>query len=100
MISDQQNRQPKPLLGRVKTFYVYGEGVGPNGIASGFCWLKEDTRKHQLKWMAGLTKEKAEYRGLIGALEYVGDGSTVDICMGSAEVAHQFNYPFPSMIHI
>jgi ribonuclease HI len=77
----------------MKTFHVYGESAGPDGIGSGFVWIKLDTGKKRVEWVDGLTKEQAEYRGLIAALEYVGDGSTVRIWMDSSVVSDQFTYP-------
>lgn len=79
----------------MKVFHVYGEGAGPDGIGSGFAWVKVDTGKNHVERIDGLTKEEAEYMGLIGALEYVGDGSAVEILLDSQVVCDQFMYPFP-----
>ena len=78
----------------MKIFHVYGEGAGPNGSGSGFAWTKVDTGKKQVRRIGGLTKEEAEYMALIGALEYVGDGSTVEVCVDSPVVSDQFMYSF------
>jgi hypothetical protein len=77
----------------MKTFHVYGEGCGPNGIGSGFAWIKVDTGKTQVEWLNGLTKEQAEYRGLIAVFENVGDGIRVRIWMDLPVVCDQFTYP-------
>lgn len=79
----------------MKVFHVYGEGAGPNEIGSSFVWVKVDTCKKQVRRIGGLTKEEAEYMALIGALEYVGDGSTVEVCVDSPVVSDQFMHPFP-----
>ncbi len=85
----------RPRKPRLKTFHVYGEGAGSNGIGSGFAWVMLDTGKKQVEWVDGLTKEEAEYEGLIAALEYVGDGSTVEIRLDAPVVCDQFMYLFP-----
>jgi ribonuclease HI len=82
--------QPKP-----KVFHVYGRGAGRDGKGSGFAWVKVETGKNHAEWMDGLTKEEAEYRGLIAALDYVGEGSTVLFLMDSQTVSNQFMYPLP-----
>jgi ribonuclease HI len=85
----------QPGKSKLKTFHVYGESARPNGVGSGYAWVMADTGKKQVERVDGLTKEEAEYEGLIAALEYVGDGSTVQICMDAPEVCDQFMYPFP-----
>jgi ribonuclease HI len=42
-----------------------------------------------------LTKEEAEYKALIEALDCVGQGSTVLFLMDSPTVSNQFMYPLP-----
>lgn len=92
-ISENNRRLSKPLEGeKLKNFHVYGQGADPNGI-SGFAWVKVDTGKRRVESRVGLTKEEAEFMGLIAALEYVGDGSTVRIWMDSQVVCDLFTSP-------
>jgi hypothetical protein len=88
----RRKRLPRP---EPKVFHVYGEGAGRHGKGSGFAWVKVATGKKYVKWMDGLTKEEAEYRGVIAVLEYVGEGSRVLIWLDSPTVSKQVMYPLP-----
>jgi|HubBroStandDraft_5_1064220.scaffolds.fasta_scaffold115549_2 ribonuclease HI len=88
----RRKRLPRP---EPKVFHVHGEGAGRHGKGSGFAWVKPITGKKQMKWVDGLTKEEAEYKAVIAVLEYVGEGSRVQIRMDSATVSKQITYPLP-----
>jgi RNA recognition motif-containing protein len=83
-------RLPEP-----KIFHVYGESAERDGKGSGFAWVRVGTGKNHFEWMDGLTKEEAEWRGLISALDYVGEGSRVRFFMDSPTVSKQITYPLP-----
>jgi ribonuclease HI len=79
-----------PAKSEVKTFYMDGSGEGPDGCGSGWAWVYVNRDKQQIERVDGLTSNEAEYRALIGVLQYVGRGSSVLIFTDSALVSNQF----------
>jgi ribonuclease HI len=92
--NDEQHKKSLPLP-QLRVFHVCGAGARPDGTCSGFAWVMLRTGKKETQWVDGLTKEEAEYLGLIAVLEYVGEGKRVMIWMDSPIVSGQFNYPVP-----
>jgi len=78
----------------LKHFYIDGSGEGPDGTGSGWAWIYVDKDKQQIERLDGLTSNEAEYRALIGVLQYVSRGSSVLIFTDSALVANQFSGKF------
>ena len=74
-------------------FHIDGAGSRPDGTGSGFGWVRLDRNEHEqrIKWIAGLTSNQAEYRGLLSVLKYLPPGSTAIISTDSQLVCEQFN---------
>jgi ribonuclease HI len=75
------------------TFHIDGAGSRPDGTGSGFGWVRLDRNEHEqrIKWIAGLTSNQAEYRGLLSVLKYLAPGTTAIISTDSQLVCEQFN---------
>jgi ribonuclease HI len=74
-----------------KTFHIDGAGSRPDGTGSGFGWVRLDRNEQRIKWIAGLTCNEAEYRGLLSVLKHLAPGSTAIINTDSQLVCEQFN---------
>lgn len=74
-----------------KTIRIFcdGSGQGPDGRASGFAWLRPDTRERRVERIAGMTNNEAEYRAVIAALKSMRGGTHVEIVTDSTLVVGQ-----------
>jgi len=70
-------------------FYCDGAGKRPDGKASGFVWLREDTGEKRIEHVDGLTNNEAEYRAVISVLKSVRTGSHLEILTDSLLVVSQ-----------
>jgi ribonuclease HI len=77
--------------------WVDGAGAGPNGLGSGYAWVRERvdeksvTRVERVRRVDGLTNNQAEFRALIYALRNLPIGSHADISADSQLMVNQFN---------
>jgi len=74
-----------------KPIRIFTDGAGqrPDGKASGFAWLREDTRDKHVERVDGLSNNVAEYRAVISALKQVLPKSTVEVLTDSLLVVSQ-----------
>jgi ribonuclease HI len=74
-----------------KHIQIFTDGAGqrPDGKASGFAWLRQDTGEKHIKRVDGLTNNVAEYRGVIAALKKMKPGSCVEVQTDSLLIVSQ-----------
>lgn len=69
--------------------FADGSGQRPDGKASGFAWIREDTKQHHIERIDGLTNNVAEYQAVISALKALPTGCAVEIFTDSTLVVSQ-----------
>jgi ribonuclease HI len=73
------------------TIYTDGSGARPNGMGSGFAWMRADTGQKKITRENGLTNNQAEYRAILSALESLLTGAHVEIRTDSENTCCQLN---------
>ena len=79
------------MKNRVIQIYCDGSGKRPDGKASGFAWLREDTREKHIERVDGLTNNEAEYRAVISVLKSVRTGTHLEVLTDSLLVVSQLH---------
>jgi len=69
--------------------FTDGSGKRPDGKASGFAWVREDTGEKHIERVDGLTNNAAEYRAVISALKKIPPKSFVEVITDSLLVVSQ-----------
>ena len=70
-------------------FFTDGAGQRPDGKASGFAWLREDTGEKHVERLDGLSNNESEYRGVISVLKQVQRGANLEVRTDSLLVVSQ-----------
>jgi len=69
--------------------FTDGSGQRPDGKASGFAWIREDTKQHHIEHVDNLTNNVAEYQAIVSALKSLRPGCKVEILTDSLLVVSQ-----------
>jgi ribonuclease HI len=69
--------------------FVDGAGQRPDGKASGFAWLREESGEEHIERVDGLSNNEAEYSAVISALKTIPHHSSVLILTDSLLVVSQ-----------
>jgi len=69
--------------------FADGSGQRPDGKASAFAWIREDTHEKYIERIDGLTNNEAEYRAVISALKPLRSGCNVELLTDSLLVVSQ-----------
>jgi ribonuclease HI len=80
------NEDSKKKLIRI---FTDGAGQGPDGMGSGFAWLREDTGEKCIQRIPGLSNNVAEYQAVIAALKPLKPGSHIEVLTDSLLVVSQ-----------
>jgi ribonuclease HI len=81
--------EAKAMKNKTIRFYCDGSGKRPDGKASGFAWLREDTREKHIERVDWLTNNEAEYRAVISVLKSARTGAHLEVLTDSLLVVSQ-----------
>ena len=82
----EQSKQKSPAT----RIFTDGSGSRPDGMGSGFAWLRESDGKKHITRENGLTNNQAEYKAILSALdESVEPGANLEILTDSENTCFQ-----------